>query len=51
VLVVQGERDQFGMPPTAPSREVVRVPGDHSLRGATAHVRDAVREWLARIDA
>ena len=36
-LVVQGERDPFGLPPAAPSRRVVVVPGaDHTLgrRGA-----------------
>jgi predicted alpha/beta-hydrolase family hydrolase len=50
VLVVQGERDPFGMPPEAPGRIVVRVPGDHSLRSA-ARVRDAVAAWLpAQLD-
>ena len=45
-LVVQGERDPFGMPPPAPPRrEVVRVAGDHSLR-STAAVRAAVAAWL-----
>ena len=32
VLVVQGERDPFGMPPEAPNRTVVKVAGDHSLK-------------------
>src|SRR3954447_9446485 len=32
MLVVQGERDRFGMPEPGPSREVVHVTGDHSLR-------------------
>jgi uncharacterized protein len=50
VLVVQGERDPFGMPPDAANREVVRVPGDHSLRIA-APVRAAVLDWLARTEA
>jgi predicted alpha/beta-hydrolase family hydrolase len=45
VLVVQGERDPFGMPPEGPGRTVVRVPGDHSLRNAT-EVRAAVAAWL-----
>lgn len=45
VLIVQGERDPFGMPPQAPGRDVVRVPGDHSLRGAGA-VQAAVQRWL-----
>jgi uncharacterized protein len=46
VLVVQGERDPFGMPPAAPGRRVVTVPGTHSLR-ATGAIRDAVAAWLA----
>lgn len=45
MLVVQGERDPFGMPPEAPGRTVVRVPGDHSLRDGAA-VREAVGRWL-----
>jgi uncharacterized protein len=48
-LVVQGERDPFGMPPAGPGREVVRVPGNHSLRSGLGAVRAAVRDWLARI--
>jgi uncharacterized protein len=47
VLVVQGESDPFGMPPAAPGRSVVRVPGNHSLRSA-GPVRAAIAEWLAR---
>lgn len=46
VLVVQGERDPFGLPPPGPGREVVVVPGDHALRQA-APVRAAVGRWLA----
>jgi predicted alpha/beta-hydrolase family hydrolase len=45
VLIVQGERDPFGMPPAGSRREVVVVPGNHSLR-STAPVRDAVAAWL-----
>jgi hypothetical protein len=48
VLVVQGERDPFGMPPAAGAREVVAVPGTHSLRAGGA-VRDAVASWLERL--
>lgn len=48
VLVVQGERDSFGMPPEAPGRLVARVPGDHSLR-STAAVAAAVAEWLGQL--
>jgi len=46
-LVVQGESDAFGMPPDAPQRTVVRVPGTHSLRDKSA-VTNAVSEWLER---
>ena len=45
VLVVQGDRDPFGMPPEGPNRKVVRVPGNHALK-ATAAVEAAVAEWL-----
>ena len=47
VLVVQGERDPFGIPPASPSRTVVRVAGDHSLRSDVPAVTAAVRSWLA----
>ena len=50
-LVVQGERDPFGMPPAAPGRTVVKVPGDHSLRKDPEAVRAAVRDWLETIFA
>lgn len=45
VLVVQGERDPFGMPPAAPRRKVVRVPGNHALKSTTA-IETAVAGWL-----
>jgi uncharacterized protein len=45
VLVVQGESDPFGMPPSGPNRSVVKVPGNHSLR-TTAPIEAAVAEWL-----
>jgi uncharacterized protein len=48
VLVVQGERDPFGMPAAGRRRTVVRVPGNHSLR-SSAMVRDAVAGWLPRV--
>jgi uncharacterized protein len=48
-LVVQGERDQFGMPPPGPHREVAVVPGNHSLKADLEAVDGAVREWLPRI--
>ena len=45
-LVVQGEKDPFGMPPAAPGRTVIVVPGNHALR-STAPVATAASEWLA----
>ena len=49
VLVVQGERDPFGMPPEGPRRTVVRVQGDHGLKSDLAAVAEAIREWLQRV--
>ena len=46
VLVVQGARDRFGRPEAAPGRELVLVPGDHSLHTDPAAVADAVAAWL-----
>ena len=46
VLVVQGTRDRFGMPPAGKRRAVVEVPGDHSLRSGTEAVGAAVGDWL-----
>lgn len=46
VLVVQGDRDPFGVPPAAGGRRVVVVPGDHSLRGAAEPIRVAVATFL-----
>jgi hypothetical protein len=48
VLVVQGERDPFGIPPAATGREVVLVPGTHSLR-STAAIAGAVGGWLGTV--
>ena len=47
MLVVQGERDRFGIPPANASRTVVQVPGDHSLRTDLQAVAAAVRAWLS----
>jgi predicted alpha/beta-hydrolase family hydrolase len=47
-LVVQGERDPFGIPPASARRTVALVPGDHSLRAA-APVREAVAAWLPQL--
>jgi uncharacterized protein len=48
-LVVQGERDPFGMPPDSPSRRVARVPGDHGLKADLDAVRAAVESWLREL--
>jgi uncharacterized protein len=48
VLVVQGANDPFGMPPAKPGREVVTVPGNHSLAKSRDKVGAAVGDWLAR---
>jgi predicted alpha/beta-hydrolase family hydrolase len=46
MLVVQGNRDRFGMPPPDRNREVVEVPGDHGLKADVDAVAEAVRRWL-----
>jgi predicted alpha/beta-hydrolase family hydrolase len=48
VLVVQGERDPFGIPPAAPNRDVITIPGTHSLRSSGA-VEAIVSEWLGTL--
>lgn len=48
-LVVQGVRDQFGMPPSNKLRSVVAVAGDHSLRSDLGAIESAVRAWLRRV--
>jgi predicted alpha/beta-hydrolase family hydrolase len=50
-LVVQGERDPFGMPPAGKLRTVVQVPGDHSLKADLEAVAAAVRAWLPGVVA
>jgi len=49
VLIVQGERDPFGMPPDGPQRTVVRVAGDHGLKSDLRAVEAAVADWLAAL--
>jgi uncharacterized protein len=49
MLVVQGDRDPFGIPPAAPGRAVVQVSGNHSLRTDLEAVAAAVRAWLPRV--
>jgi predicted alpha/beta-hydrolase family hydrolase len=46
VLIVQGERDPFGVPPAAPRRTVALVPGDHGLKADVGAVAAAVQAWL-----
>ena len=49
VLVVQGERDRFGIPPRGRGRTLALVSGDHALRGDRAAIVAAVRRWLRRL--
>jgi predicted alpha/beta-hydrolase family hydrolase len=49
VLVVQGQNDQFGVPPEGPGRTVVVLEGDHGLKKDPAGLGDAVRDWLRRV--
>jgi hypothetical protein len=49
VLVVQGERDPFGMPPPGPARRVVTVAGDHGLKADLDAVGQAVQAWLEHV--
>jgi predicted alpha/beta-hydrolase family hydrolase len=55
VLVVQGERDPFGRPaarsgPPA-GRDVVLLPGDHSLKAGLEALERTVGAWLSRVSA
>ena len=50
-LVVQGERDRFGMPPPGSTREVAKVPGDHNLKTDLEAVAAAVRAWLSGLQS
>jgi predicted alpha/beta-hydrolase family hydrolase len=45
-LIVQGESDRFGMPPPGPSRQVVKVAGDHGLKADLEAVAEAVGGFL-----
>jgi hypothetical protein len=47
VLVVNGERDPFGIPGTGDADRVVIVPGEtHSLKGHRAVIAASVADWL-----
>jgi uncharacterized protein len=45
-LVVQGDRDPFGMPAGSATCEVVTVPGNHGLKTDLVAVATAVGDWL-----
>jgi predicted alpha/beta-hydrolase family hydrolase len=50
VLVVNGERDPFGIPEAADADRVVVVPGEtHSLKGHRVVIVAAVAEWLPTV--
>lgn len=48
-LVVQGERDPFGIPIGSDTCRVVVVPGDHSLAKDLGAVRRAIEDWLPQV--
>jgi uncharacterized protein len=50
-LVIQGERDPFGIPPAGPKRTVVLVAGDHGLKADVGSIEAAARDWLAEVPA
>jgi predicted alpha/beta-hydrolase family hydrolase len=47
VLIVQGERDPFGMPPEGLRREVAVIRGDHGLKTDLPAATAAVAAWLS----
>jgi predicted alpha/beta-hydrolase family hydrolase len=52
ILVVQGERDPFGVPDPATlpgGHTLVVVEGDHSLRKDAPAIRAAISDWLPRV--
>jgi uncharacterized protein len=50
VLVVNGERDPFGIPGSEDADQVVTVPGEtHSLKGHRAVIISAVTAWLPTV--
>jgi predicted alpha/beta-hydrolase family hydrolase len=46
VLIVQGDRDSFGMPAAAPGRTVAAITGTHALKSDVHGLRQAVAAWL-----
>jgi predicted alpha/beta-hydrolase family hydrolase len=52
VLVVQGDRDPFGMPPSAADREVLVITGaDHSLKRGLPEIAAAVTGFVTSVAA
>jgi predicted alpha/beta-hydrolase family hydrolase len=49
VLVVQGDRDPFGMPKRRRGRRILTVSGDHSLKQDSVKVGTAVARWIVTI--
>jgi uncharacterized protein len=48
-LIVQGERDPFGVPEPGHHQELVVLAGDHNLSADLEGVSRAAAEWLARV--
>jgi predicted alpha/beta-hydrolase family hydrolase len=46
VLIVQGDRDPFGMPSRGRGRKVVKVAADHGLKRDRDAIASAVQRWL-----
>ena len=49
LLVVQGVRDRFGMPPSARLRTVQQVQGDHGLKTDLESIEAAIGAWLLTV--
>jgi predicted alpha/beta-hydrolase family hydrolase len=50
VLVINGERDPFGIPAKKDANRLVVVPGEtHALKGHTTVVKSALSEWLPAV--
>ena len=50
ILVVQGDRDAFGMPPAEAVHRLLVIPGaDHSLRKAHAEIAAAVVDFVGEV--
>jgi uncharacterized protein len=48
-LVVQGDRDPFGIPTAGSNHSLVTVPGNHGLKADLEAVAAAVRDWLPTV--